>query len=412
MDGGNIRESHSYNSGVNIIEKAQVLRDDLRYSNAQIAEAALLAFAHSKSNSGLNPLTNNPAGWSFAIQALQAATADSGFDLTGALKEAGIIKSTEPTGEAKATVKAPKRYKTDPETRKIIFDEKGKPVVDESCYARDEKGNIKKDKDGKPITKFEGNVPVYEFDEEAIKILAYEALSIRIGDALTNNDNGKINQFGGKIIIDDSITDYSKQWTWDEIVANMLKPEDQAVYGTSPEEFLSYVLDGSNDFDLASAASAETKHPKYNSEGRVATDRNGKTVYDDSTSVLFQVEDENGSKETYNESQEFVLGENNQTYSVTRGPNGISVKVSVKNSNAVPFCTLFAIEERVGELKSFVYDNNSTAGTTPITLVIELDSNTDSSIRKLYEQYAKECKKDGKIDVGIITKMLLYKRSD
>ena len=384
MDGNNVRESHSYNSGLNIISQFDTL-SKMGYTDAEIAEAALLAFAHSKSNSGLNPLTNNPAGWSFAIHALLEGSDDvTKTKFLNGLVAAGIITSTQTSGSNDVTVKAPKRYKTDADG-KIILDKKGKPIVDESCYARDENGNIKYDEKGKPIvqTKFKGKVDLYQFNESALLTMAYEALAVRIGDAFTNNDNGEINQFGGKIIIDEKVTHYENAWGSEKVMDAMKKLSKNPISGDTTIDNLIDSL-RSTDNGLRNAASAETKHSRKGN------------------SVVFKVESADGkTRKTYNKSQEFVLGEHNQTYNVSGSADGVNAEITVRDSNAIPFCTLFAIEERVGELKSFAGDVNAVDGAKPITLTIKLASDTKPSVRKLYEQYAESCAKDGKIKVVI-----------
>ena len=376
MDGDNIRESHSFNSGVNVIENFETLRK-MGYTDAQISEAALLAFAHSKSNSGLNPLLNNPAGWSFAIQALQEATAGSGFDFVGSLKDAGIIKDTQTKGSATVTVKSPKKYKTNAEGK--LIDANGKVVgtegAGEPVLADDYKPNNKKT--------FKGEVGVYEFTDGILDKLSYEALAVRIGDALTNNDNGKINQFGGEIIINDEITNFNNQYSLEEVLASLQKNENYKTkleYTTSDTIVQDLMKNGA----LLKAAEVESKHDTPE------------------TSVLFGVE-KDGKIIEYNKSQPFVLGENNQTYSVKGDENGVEVDITIKDSNHVPFSTIFAIEERAGELKSFIDDGvaGSNDNYKPLTLVIDLGVNPDPNISKLYYQYEEYYSKDNRINVVV-----------
>ena len=354
-NGTSIRESHSFNSGVDIINEAAALKE-AGYEDYQIAEAALLAFAHSKSNSGLNPLADNPAGWSFAIQALQEATKDSDFKIVDELIKAGIILEKGATKKSKneIEVKCPKTFK---ESNHIIeLDDEGKPI-----------------KDGKG-GKTKGIVDTYTFNQEALDRMAYEALAVRIGDALTNNDNAKMNQYFGEITFKN--TKYKNQYNTIQVLEAMSEEFTEAIKDSectvqsmpTKDNIISTLLQMED--GLQDAGFAETKH---------GTDKN---------SVIYEVEGKNR-----NDSQPFVLGENNQTYEVKTNKDGeIEVVVRVKNSNAVPFCTLFAIQERAGELLSLSESSNEMG----IKYTIEIDPRTKSDIKELYQQYVDHYK-DNKV---------------
>ena len=357
-DAGTYRESHSFNSGVSIIENAYSLRS-YGYSDAQIAEAALLAFAHSKSNSGLNPLAGNDAGWSFAIQALQKAADASGcdFDIAKALYDAGILSSTETKlSDNPITVKCPKGYET--ENGHIKTDENGKPIKDGS---------------GGKVT---GKVETYTFSDGVIDRLSYEALAVRIGDALTNNDHAIVNQYFGKISFD--TTNYSNQYSTQQIINQMIK--NGQIESANANSIVNTLL--KTDDGLMFAAFAETQHSTPE------------------TSVTFEIEGK-----TKNDSQPFVLGENNQTYRVEASDNGVDVVVSVKDTEAVPYCTLFAIQERAGELTSKGVDIFTAASDgSELSLVIEIDKNASTNTKNLYQQYAKYYARDKRIKVKIVEK--------
>ena len=345
--GTSVRESHSFNSGVDIINEAAAL-SKAGYSDAQIAEAALLAFAHSKSNSGLNPLVDNPAGWSFAIQALQEATKDSDFKIVDELIKAGIITNRGATtlSNSDITVKCPKVYEDN--NGVIQLNDEGKP--------------IKIDNAGGKKT---GKIETYTFGYGVIDRLSHEALVVRIGDALTNNDNAGVNQFYGDITF--KSTDYTKQSTPSDVLKAMEKTFEKEISKNEPkitsiptEESLIRALLSIDD-GLQDAGFKETQHST------------------DDSSVTFEVDGK-----VRNNSQPFVLGENNQTYEVKTNSNGgIDVVVNVKNSNNIPFCTLFAIQERAGELLS----HSDGANELGINLVIKIDSKTQPEIADLYNQY-------------------------
>ena len=118
------------------------------------------------------------------------------------------------------------------------------------------------------------------------------------------------------------------------------------------------------------------------------------------TSVTFEIEGK-----TKNDSQPFVLGENNQTYRVEASDNGVDVVVSVKDTEAVPYCTLFAIQERAGELTSKGVDIFTAASDgSELSLVIEIDKNASTNTKNLYQQYAKYYARDKRIKVKIVEK--------
>ena len=357
-DGGTYRESHSFNSGNAIIESYATLRAN-GYTDAQIAEAALLAFAHSKSNSGLNPLSGNEAGWSFAIQALQVAADNAGidFNIAQTLVDAGLLLSTETTlSDESIKVKCPKGYEeTDGHIR---LDEKGKPI-------RDGSGG-----------KVAGRVETYQFADGVVDRLSYEALAVRIGDALTNNDHALVNQYFGDITFE--TTDYSRQYTTEQVIAQMVA--DGKIKPTTADNIVEVLLN--TDDGLQDAAFAETRH---------------ETLED---SVTFEV-----GGEQRNNSQAFVLGENNQTYRIESSPSGVDVVVTIRDTEAVPYCTLFAIQERAGELTSKglgIFTEGSDGNN--LTLVIEIDKSASPEVRELYRQYAEYYDGDKRIKVRVVEK--------
>ena len=244
------------------------------------------------------------------------------------------------------------------------------------------------DSNGKPVKngtggKVEGLVDTYQFADGVVERLSYEALAVRIGDALTNNDHALVNQYYGEITFNS--TDYSNQSNTQQIIEALIASakSDSAktsLQNASPENIVATLLE--MDDGLQDAAFAETKHS---------------SVED---SVTFEI---NG--ETRNDSQPFVLGENNQTYRVEATDRGIDVVVSVKDTEAVPYSTLFAIQERAGELTSKGL-GILTEGSDgfDLTLVIEIDSSAPESIKSLYEQYAAYYESDDRIKVKIVEK--------
>jgi hypothetical protein len=302
------RESHSFNSAVNILNEFEVLRK-AGYTDLQIAEAALLTFAHSKSNSGLNPLSGNVEGWSFATQALAKATEGSGFNIIDVLIENGKLLSSDIKG-----------------------------------YSKDKK--IKT-----PTVEVVGEIGLFEFDGDWLNSMAYEGLIIRLGDALTNNDNAGTNQYGKTI--DLSKVDYNLQ----KDIASVFKTLGVDSSLSLQEQFKLLMTD--DELGLAKAAAKEAGDLSYKIDGN-----------------------------DYKTSQQFVLGENNQIYNIRTLSDGtIEVVVSLKSSEAVPFCTIFAIDERLQELNSkgagiFGDDGKS------IKMVVEIDSSSSTNVKNLYQQYA------------------------
>lgn len=333
--GKNVRESHSYNSGDIILKNADYLQKF--YSDEEIAEAALLAFAHSKSNSGLKSL-DSEAGWSFAIKALAQGHQKnkSTFDFLGILEKSGIIKGLS-SQMRKVEIKSPDYYL-------------GELNPNEKNMVSKEKGGTKK-----------GKIQIFNFGDGIIKKLSYEALGVRIGDALTNNDNAGTNQYGMKIV--DVLSDCSKQKTIKELAK---------IYNTSEEDLIKTIID--SDEKLTKAAIKESEN------------------------VTYKVQTNDGTYKDYTKSQPFVCGEANQTYEINNNGKDVIVTVKVKDTNKLPLCTLFAIDERLGELEtkgsSIFYDDGSR-----LKLEIEIDPSADESIQKVYEQYAQRAGE--KIEVNI-----------
>ena len=333
-DGGIYRKSHSFNSGVDIILEFEALQK-AGYSDLEIAEAAILTFAHSKSNSGLKSLSSNEAGWSFAIQALAAATKDSGFDILDVLKKNGVIKSDNIHLELFA-----------------VPNPSGQISEDQNVIDR-----VQDNANGKAV----GKIEVYDFNLDWIQTAGYESLIVRIGDALTNNDNAGTNQYGKAITFKN--TNYNNQLSFEQLM------KDNGIDTSLPlDEQLAIMLerfglpDGNEQrLSYLSLAEAEAK------------------------SVTYEIDGEETTK-----SPQFVLGENNQTYRIEAvSENDVEVVVSIKHSEAVPFCTIFAIDERAGELisKGDLLLNKAVDGKT-IKIVIELDSTTSDTVKSLYQQYS------------------------
>lgn len=356
------RESHSYNSGVNTLENYQKLQE-IGYTDLQIAEASLLAFAHSKSNSGLSPLSNNASGWSFALDALAIASEQGnfGFDIIGVLEEAGIV-STSNSSNQSVKVKTPTQGKLEFEYHE------------------------------------------YEFNQEWLTKMAYEGLILRIGDAATNNDNGMTNQFGDVItIIDDysnqiDITTLSSTESMVNLIKENIKNNLKKEIGKNEWEALSkeeqtrlineeyntkYKDDIINlNLDSLSQSERTIQLMKYLIDEKITLETLAEVEASD---LSFSVGETEMSK-----SQQFVLGEHNQTYRVETNQDGnVDMIISVKESEAVPFCTLFAIEERLGELNSKGNGIFSAASDgKEIKLIIEIDESTSHNITYLYEQFA------------------------
>ena len=299
---GRWRGQHSANSGRIILENADLLRE-FGYNDLQIAEASILAFVHSKSNSGVKTLTDNDNGWSFAINALAESNKD--FDLLGVLKDNGKITGLSGASE-------------------LQIGKTGKPDTYTFKYAG------------------------YSFDADWIEKMAYEGLIVRIGDALTNNDNGLTNQYGDIIHID--YENYSNQLSIDQSLKSLdIKKIDASIFDKDT---------------LESLADKESAGIKY-------TIGDGKRAKEMETS------------------QKFVLGEDNQTYGIRTNPEtgGIEVVISVKKANDIPFCTLFAINERLGELDSRGAGIFSPSSKNNLSLVIEFNETPNSDVRTLYENF-------------------------
>ncbi len=182
--------------------------------------------------------------------------------------------------------------------------------------------------------------------------MSYEALIVRIGDALTNNDNGIYNQYGERIHID--YANYVNQIGIQELL--QMK---------GIKEFNEKLFEKNTFKDLIDTEAAGIEYEIIGKDGNIKkmTGRKG--------------------------SQRFVLGEDNQTYSIRTNPKtkSIEVVISIKSANDIPFCTLFAINERLGELDSRGPSMFKASDTHNLSLVIEFNSEPNADVMSLYELF-------------------------
>lgn len=372
------RESHSYLSGKILLDNAETLQQ--LYSPKQIAEAALLTFAHSKSNSGLGDLTVE-AGWSFAIQALQIGTGNN-FDLTGELARSGVLLGLK-TEQKEVTVKTPKQFKTeDGEFNGTIksIEKSGKRIVP----AEEKAGGGKKT----------GNIDTYEMNFEMMKRLAYMAESIRIGDAWTNNDNAGYNQF--RQAIDTSETSYGSQLSFEEIIQKLISKQEAEI-----EENKERLDDPAAKKKYEEAVKIKTELDaliaNYGEIEQVPTQVALETLLAlDLLADLGEIETSNGitynvGEEVKKAAQQFVLGENNQEYLepyYDKDTDTLCLGIKLKDSSVIPLCNIFAINERFGELTSKGKTIFTKKDGMHMKLQIQLDTTViDKTTLDLYENY-------------------------
>lgn len=395
-----VRESHSFNSACITLENYQLLLEQ-GYSRTQIAEAALLAFAHSKSNSGLNPLTSE-VGWSFAIQALETyckkylkdpETGIVNYDIEEELINAGLITSKSlSTNVEEVEIKTPKVYKNeDGESNKVYLSKDGKTI---KIGGGKKKAKIKK----------------YYFNAEQLNNLSYSALVIRMGDALTNNDHALVNQYLKEINL--SGVDYTKQVDINIGCNNFKNMYNQYHTDTYILEQEIKKIKSKYDSDDDISTSDKKLIDKLEKERQfkkqfydIASDpKNGccnpfqvlKMDWDDGIQDAAFLEAGNITYEVDGKinggSQPFVLGEANQTYAINtiEETQTMQIVVSVKESENIPLCTIFAIEERAQELISRGSKGIFTdvGDGKKIELVIKLKESTPKNIIDIYKKYS------------------------
>ncbi len=159
--GGTTRSNHSFNSGVNAIILADTIAQ--HFPGVDPVEAALVAFAHSKSNSGVEDL-GSQINWSQCIQNLQA----------------GIDKHNSIEGNTKILIDGV-------EGRTVLehFQDKGLISREVSTGT----GSAKKGR-------IQGEIESYTFLDGFDTRLGNEGFIIRVGDANTNNKALNYNQNG------------------------------------------------------------------------------------------------------------------------------------------------------------------------------------------------------------------------
>ena len=175
-----------------------------------------------------------------------------------------------------------------------------------------------------------GNIEVIE--SELLQRMGQMGLGLRLGDANTNNSNANTNQFGKEIL-------------------TMLK-EAKASQTEITEEYIASLIESGETEIIEKLAKHESSSTKY----KIGT-------------------------EIQESGQMYVQGEANQVYR-TQTNNGVLEEViKVLDADTLPYATIFAANERFGELNSG-YDLDK-----PMRFVIEL-SNPSEYTLEAYKWYA------------------------
>jgi hypothetical protein len=318
-DSGNItRENHAFMSGVNAVGFSKELQKYFPELDAN--KVGLIDFSHSKSNSGVRNL-GSKGNWSQAIQSLQKGIDAKGITPDG-IDGLTLLKHFQNKGLI---------------GDKIEYDLKGgswkMEIID----------------DGKPKkVSQDALIKVYDIDDNFMKELGTKAMTLRLGDANTNNDLINKNQAGQSMSVDPK-----------NVVTNFVDIENGTYDDdgeTKPIATLNN-LTGQVTYKWSEAAKQELKGSTYNLNG---------------------TETSKGA--------EFVLGENNEIYSTrvhtdTNGVKTLDEVITVKNGNSLPINDINMGLERKGEL-----DTGGTAILTNRRLVFRLPEDTSQEALSYYQK--------------------------
>ncbi|MBR2245854.1 MAG: hypothetical protein IJ880_02300 [Bacilli bacterium] len=284
-NGNKTRKNHSFNSAMMVLQNA----DKVSEMGVDPNKVALLAFSHSKSNSGVRSL-NSSADWSVCISKINNAVEfynkehsdnpikfDGGKSFLESLVESGILKDTE-------------------FTVKEVYDDNGK-------------------------LKYRYNE--YHIDESAVKELASGAYALRLGDANTNNRNIGTNQAGQKIDIDSLKGNFHESFIFDKNIKALVIAETTGMNLEEVKRRMKLSEDDPQYIDMF----------KNNKDTGFTIKVGDKTVTLDSGSIAF------------------ILGENNIDFNTKVNSEGYMTEVfTITDPSKVPAATAFNIQERLGEI--------------------------------------------------------------
>jgi hypothetical protein len=233
--------------------------------------------------------------------------------------------------------------------------------------------------------------------------LAYASLAIRLGDALTNNDNANMNQYRRKM--DLTGADYTQQGIDSSLVrlneelttanAELAQCEAELAIETNPEktkelehkkQVVEKKIKGLNK-EIKAATEAQRLMTE-NPEKLIAELIKGNNLMGAANAEGHYVGYTVGGESTYG-SAAFVLGEANQEYYIRPSADGKSLEIviRVRDVSKVPLATIYAIEERYGELDtkgSAIFSAKDGHG---ISLIIEADADPSDPSMEYYRQY-------------------------
>ncbi len=320
-EGNRTRSNHTLNSALAMLANADIISD----LGVNVSEVALLVFAHSKSNSGMKNLTSTDS-YQLGINIMQACIEEYNSQARKANEQ--ITDSS-------------KKYKL------IEFGE-GKTYIDSLVDSKlIESYEVTTDSDGKTIYKI-------KFNDSRLKIIATEALALRVGDANTTNENLNINQAGQLIeyIVSSEMPDVDYETKYKE----MLKKNP----GLSFKDFYRKMV------------IEEAQGIIIKLGGEVLTDPNSYSLA-------------------------YILGEDNLVFEISpdTGEYDVCEVCRVKDGNFQPAATIFNILERLGEIVSGASRNNFGV------LKIVLPENTSDVI---FEKYLKAAMRfnSGEVKVTVI----------
>ena len=314
-NGNTTRENHAFMSGVNAVGLSEELKK--YFPDLDANKVGLIDFSHSKSNSGVRNL-GSKANWSQAIQALQAGLDAKGIDLDGKT----LLQHFQENGQIGDS---------------IVYDPKGGSW----------KMKITVDGVSKKVVQ-DALIQVYDIDDDFAKELGTKAMTLRLGDANTNNDLVNKNQAGldMRVSPENVKTNYIDMENGEYNDDGKMKP-----YSTVNK------LTGEVTYNWGKAAKQELKGSTFELGGEI-TDKGA----------------------------EFVLGENNEIYTTrvhtsSEGVKTLDEVITVKDGNSLPINDINMGLERKGEL-----DTGGTAILTNRRLVFRLPEDTGPEALSYYQK--------------------------
>ena len=336
QNGDLTRSNHSFNSAINVLINADTISEYGVDPNI----ISLLCFSHSKSNSGISIL-NKASDWSLCISKIDNAvqfynSQNPNNPIVFANGDPTFVDSLVTSGILNSTASEPAS----------TTNKKGE-TVNYTNYT--------------------------DINMDVLSRIASEAFALRLGDANTNNNNLGTNQAGNKIDINSIVGEWN----------NSFEVQDETF-----DNIKALVVSEAFGIDLTEAK-RRMNLPKDDPEyiNFFGTDTTGISI-------------EIGGKRISLSSGQlaFIKGEANVDFNTSTNDNGILVEqFTILDPTQVPASTLFAIDERLGELNTA--KNGGYVAEIEIHLKnVDITDAEKAEIKKYYEAFAEQSGYKAKVD--------------